>query len=188
MKPFTGPWHAHVWPTAAKRSILPAKLSFSDSPRSDKVLTTQLWRFCSTAVNALQQDCGEMQLHLMHLQLILKFATKVAVNSTNPAREVTEFHWRAQRGKYEHWKELICALLEAYLSSNQRQLPGRAAAAKMTNTKRLVALAVRATETSRTEAELSAAAIKRSAVRQRQLLQRQGEGGQQRRERQGKLQ
>ena len=80
-----------------------------------KCLRLSCGAFCSTAVNALQQDCGEMPLHLKRRQLTLRLASKVAVNPTNLARElssVTEDDWRMHLGKYERGKEPIYTLLE----------------------------------------------------------------------------
>ena len=82
--------------------------------------------FRTTAVNALQQDCGEMPLHLRRKKLLLRFATKVAANLSNPASKLLQDHWKSNPVKYNKGKEPIYNFLQEYLVINKQQLQGEA--------------------------------------------------------------
>ena len=77
--------------------------------------------FRTTAVNALQQDCGEMPLQLRCKKLLLRFATKVAVNPSNPASKVMQDHWKSNPIKYIKGKEPSYNLLKEYQIAKKKQ-------------------------------------------------------------------
>ena len=74
----------------------------------------------STAVNALQQDCGEMPLALRRKRSLLRFAVKVRANPLNPARDVTVYNWRSNPKKYQPGKETIFEILHQYEGDTER--------------------------------------------------------------------
>ena len=78
--------------------------------------------FVTTAVNALQQDCGEMPLHLRRQRLLLRYAVKVAANPANPACRLTQLDWQVSHAKtpYETGKGPINTVLADYLAGSSR--------------------------------------------------------------------
>jgi ribonuclease HI/exonuclease III len=79
--------------------------------------------FRSTAVNALQQDCGEMPLWIRRRRLLLRFAVKVAANPCNPASSLPKLDWQATHAKipYRTGQEPLNVILQQYLAGSDRQ-------------------------------------------------------------------
>jgi ribonuclease HI/exonuclease III len=86
--------------------------------RLDKIQSACLRKcssaFCATAANAIQQDCGEMPLWIRRKRYLLRFATKVAANSTNPARTITQEHWKTAYGSFQEGKEPTHTIIQEY--------------------------------------------------------------------------
>jgi ribonuclease HI len=85
-----------------------------------KCLRLSCGAMCSTAINALQQECGEMPLALRRKRLLLRFAGKVRANPQNPAGDVTVYNWRADARSYQPGKETVYAILQQYEAGTGR--------------------------------------------------------------------
>jgi len=89
-----------------------------------KCLSICCGAFCGTAVSAMQQECGEMPLNVRRKRSVIRFALKVAANPSNPAKEVTELHWKSIYGrKYETGKEPIYIILRNFIERHPGPLP-----------------------------------------------------------------
>jgi hypothetical protein len=85
------------------RSILDyGDVAYSSASKSslDKlsIIQNEALRLCcgvpkGTAALALQNECGELPLHLRRLQNSLKFGTKILGNKCHPAKTIMENHW-----------------------------------------------------------------------------------------------
>jgi len=56
--------------------------------------------FCSTAVCALQQECGEMPMGLRRQRAQLRYAARILTNAANPAAAVFRESWETGRSRY----------------------------------------------------------------------------------------
>lgn len=85
------------------RSILDyGDVAYSSASKSclDKLscIQTEALRLCcgaprGTATSALQNECGELPLHLRRLQNSIKFGTKILGSKYHPCKAVMENHW-----------------------------------------------------------------------------------------------
>ena len=98
--------------------------SRSQLERLDKVqskcLRLSCCAFCSTAVNAIQQDCGEMPLSIRRRRQLLRFAVKATGNPSNPASTITSEDWQVAYGKFVPGKEPLCTILQQYRTTEAR--------------------------------------------------------------------
>jgi len=78
--------------------------------------------FCTTASNALQQDCGEMPLALRRKRATLRYLTRACANDTNPARSVVEFHWTSAYGKFAEGKGTLSSVWSDYRCTREAEV------------------------------------------------------------------
>ena len=81
----------------------------------------------TTPVNALEQDCGDMPLHIRRERLALRFLVKAASNPYNPAGDVTQPDWQAGYGKYAPGKEPLNTVFTRFFAGQNRTVTARTA-------------------------------------------------------------
>ena len=69
----------------------------------------------TTPANALQQECGEMPLHLRRHKLLLQYTIKIKANINNPANSVLKDTWENHYGKYKQGSEPVYNLTHTFL-------------------------------------------------------------------------
>ena len=86
-------------------------------------IQTEALRLCcgapkGTSASALQNECGELPLHLRRLQNSVKFGTKVLGDRFHPFPVVMENHWTNVFGRSDSGKQSIYTRTSDYFSSH----------------------------------------------------------------------
>lgn len=74
-----------------------------------------------TAVDALQQECGEMPLHLRRKRATLRYAAKLTASKNNPASAILQDSWHLHYGHYKPNTEPVLVQIGDFLSNNRLQ-------------------------------------------------------------------
>jgi len=86
---------------------------------SQTIQTTCLRLSCgamrTTPAIALQQECGEMPLHLRRHKLLLQYSIKLKANIKNPANSVLKNTWENHYGKYKQGAEPVYNITHSFL-------------------------------------------------------------------------
>jgi ribonuclease HI len=75
----------------------------------------------NTSVQALQQECGELPMHLRMKQALLRYTAKISTSSTNPSREILLDSWENHYGRYRQQKGPIYSQVSDFLQNMQIQ-------------------------------------------------------------------
>src|SRR5207244_10202028 len=63
-------------------------------------------------------------LWIRRKRFILRFATKAAANPTNPARTITEMHWKTAYGRFAIGKEPIYTVIQDFVMGRPTEPQG----------------------------------------------------------------
>ena len=71
---------------------------------------------CSTAVDSLQQECGELPVKLRRKRAVLRYSTKLKLSTKNPAASILEDSWQIHYSKWKPEMEPIYLQTKLFIS------------------------------------------------------------------------
>jgi ribonuclease HI len=94
-----------------------------------ETIQAQALRICcgaahGTATAAIQNECGEMPLHLRWLGESLKQGVKIVTSKDHAAEEVMKDHWTLHRDKFQQGKEPLYKRTREFFDTNYQDCKG----------------------------------------------------------------
>ena len=75
----------------------------------------------STAVDSLQQECGELPLKLRRKRAVLRYTAKLKMTTDNPASTILDDSWHLHYAKWKNGREPIQLQTKDFISGSEIQ-------------------------------------------------------------------
>ena len=95
--------------------------SKSSKKRLDTIQYKALRICCSSMVGtsgiAMQNECGELPLHLRRKMYLLQYGAKIKTTINHPSKEILEDHWTVHYGKFKPNQELFITKVSQFFQN-----------------------------------------------------------------------